>query len=75
MAANSDSLTLSRAETLARKVSRYWRRLGYENVRAWAEPVHAKEHSAGKLNDVLIYQVRSNLVNGLPPRVDLALAA
>lgn len=65
--AAKDSFTLARAETLARKIARFWRNQGY-NVRVWAEPLapgpkfSRKDFGA----DDQFYQVRSDLVNGRP---------
>lgn len=53
-----DSFTLDRAETLARKISRYWRNKGHQ-VRAWVEPIPGTEGEP-------MYQVRSDLINGAP---------
>lgn len=53
-----DSLTKCGAENLARKLDNYWFRKGHFNVK------HAVQES--DLKDTWI--VRSNLVNGMPPK-------
>ena len=58
MASPKDALTLERAETLARKIARYWRNRGH-HVHVWAEQVPG-------FADENIYQVRSDMVCGLP---------
>ena len=53
-----DSLSLERAGTLARKIERVWAASGYA-VRAWVEPIPGIENET-------LYQIRSDMVNGLP---------
>lgn len=48
-------------EELAKRIEKFWTERGFPKVRAWVE-------SEGKGNDGFIYGVRSNLVNGEPPR-------
>jgi hypothetical protein len=57
----TDWLTSLHAGELASQIQGHWRDTGHPNVFVWAEPVHLK------LNKRNIHQVRSNLVNGLPP--------
>lgn len=65
-----DRFTESGAGVLARKIERHWKAKGHPNVKAWVEK------SGGGLLNVPIFVVRSNLINGLPPKVAMqALAA
>ena len=50
------------ANRYARQIENYWSGLGFPNVRCWVERV-----SAGA-NRGLGYEIRSNLIRGLPPR-------
>jgi hypothetical protein len=53
----TDWLTKDKARLLADAIMGYWRNRGFNTVRAWAEQLGPDE-----------WQVRSNLMNGLPPR-------
>lgn len=58
------------AARLAARIMRFWHQAGHKNVRAWAEPVKiALPQKSGKetVRTIDAYQVRSNLLNGLPP--------
>jgi hypothetical protein len=60
-------MTLHAATQLAGAIMRYWHDQGHLHVVAWVEPeaLTSKErHLAGSS----LYVVRSNLVNGAPPR-------
>lgn len=48
------------ATILAENIVKYWRSLGYYNIRAWVE-------LTGQLKGEAVYGVKSNLTNGLPP--------
>lgn len=54
-----DSFSLERASALVRKIESYWRGRGRE-VRVWIEPI------SGIDSDGTVYQVRSDMLNGLP---------
>jgi hypothetical protein len=60
----TDAFTKAGAERLAEKVRDYWRKRGRE-VRVWVEPSGEYLNS---LRTAQWYSVRSNLINGLPPR-------
>jgi hypothetical protein len=66
-----DSFTLDGAIAMAAKIRRIWHKAGHE-VHAWVEPINVKLGAREK--SIMLYQVRSNLVNGLPPR-KVAVAA
>jgi hypothetical protein len=60
------------AEALARELDAWWSSRGISNVRHWAEWVSLGRHT-GKRSDQLgkssgAWVIRSNLVNGMPPR-------
>lgn len=59
MSKPDDTLTRRGAEVLAFKIERYWKRRGFPRVRSTAEQFGTPDH----------WQVRSNLVNGMPPGV------
>ena len=48
---------------LAIEIANWWRERGYE-VEVWVEPIPLKF-----VFDRPVYSVRSNMVNGVPPRV------
>lgn len=60
-----DTLTKAGALRLARELEKHWHELGYPAARFWTEPI---EERFAKVGTYEIYRVRSNLVNGLPPR-------
>lgn len=51
------------AENLVRIITRYWVKRGHD-VLVWSEPVETQV--AGEDAEAVIWQVRSDLVNGLP---------
>ena len=61
-----DTLSSTNAYKLAQKIEDYWLGEGYI-VKAWIEPVRASIKSeAGEDVVQTIFQVRSDLVNGIP---------
>ena len=62
-----DTLSSTNAYKLAQKIEEYWLGEGY-HVRAWIEPVRAsiKSESTGEGQVQTIFQVRSDLINGVP---------
>jgi hypothetical protein len=72
----ADNLSRQGAIELALRLDAYWQRRGYSTVRHWvqAEPLPAETArkgwgaSHGSPNRAAIWTVRSNLVNGSPPR-------
>jgi hypothetical protein len=50
---------------LAKRLEKYWHDLGFPAARFWTEPV---EERVEKIGSYEIYRVKSNLVNGMPPR-------
>jgi hypothetical protein len=68
---DKDSFTLDGAIAMAAKIRRIWHNTGHD-VHAWVEPIDVKLGAREK--PIMLYQVRSNLVNGLPPR-KVAVAA
>jgi hypothetical protein len=59
--ARYDGLTFKKAEAIARQVEDHWRGLGYYGV--VCEVV-----DSGEVHGHRVYDVKSNLVNGVPPR-------
>jgi hypothetical protein len=53
------------AEAIAAEVRSYWTSQGYLGVQTWVEGKHRK-HGGASHRDI-VWCVRSNLVNGLPP--------
>ena len=49
------------ARKVARQVESYWAGLGHSNVRCWVERVNVGPNRGSS------YEIRSNLVRGLPP--------
>lgn len=49
---------------LACQIERFWWNKGHEEVLAWVEVIPAKDSAHNEL-----FAVRSNLVNGMPPRL------
>lgn len=60
-----DTLTKAGALRLARELEQHWHGQGYPAARFWTEPI---DERFAKVGTYEIYRVRSNLVNGLPPR-------
>ena len=62
-----DTLSSTQAFKLAQKIEDYWLGEGYI-VKAWIEPVRAaiKSESTGEDQVQTIFQVRSDLINGVP---------
>jgi hypothetical protein len=58
---DEDGFTASGAKRIAAAITDYWRARGHNTVRAWIELVPTQSEG------MPIYQVRSNLLNGLPP--------
>jgi len=50
------------AKALAGTIEAVWRAVGYDNVRCHVEPTGIL------IDQKMTYQVRSNLINGLPPQ-------
>ena len=74
MASSSDTFSLGGATRLANKIRRHWRAKGHD-VLVWVEEVPAgTSHREFAYRDG-VYQVRSNLVNGLPRAAAIKLAA
>lgn len=63
--ATADFLCRQGAMALAVRLERYWHERGYPAARFWAEPI---EERFGKIGTSEIYRIKSNLLNGLPPR-------
>jgi hypothetical protein len=53
------------AMALAKRLQQYWHDQGYPAARFWTEPLDERFEKIGTYE---IYQVKCNLVNGLPPR-------
>lgn len=68
---DQDSFTLDGAIAMAAKIRRLWAEKGHE-VCTFVEPIDVK--LGERERPLMLYQVRSNLVNGLPPR-KVAVAA
>jgi hypothetical protein len=60
----SDNLNRRGAMDLAKRLESYWHDRGYFEVRFWAEPIDERFE---KLGTHELYNVKCNLVNGLPP--------
>jgi hypothetical protein len=60
---------------LAYRIERYWRRLGHETIMAWIEPISLVELPVRSRSDYEMFMVKSNLVNGLPPQIEMRKAA
>ena len=58
-----DTMTQEGARDLAASVAAFWHRKGHSHVKVWTEQV-----ATGR---VFVYCVRSNLINGMPPRARL----
>jgi hypothetical protein len=67
----ADSLTKTGAMHLAARLDAYWHRQGHRHVKHTVHPHQLDERDAHKLwgtSRAALYVVRSNLVNGSPPR-------
>ena len=53
-------------EDLCRDLSLYWKKRGFPNARFWPEREHVGFLEANKPR--FIWGVRSNLINGVPPK-------
>lgn len=64
MASNTDTFTFEGAQRLANRIRRWWKAQGHE-VLVWVEelPTPTRDDFTKRAAS---YQVRSNLVNGLP---------
>jgi hypothetical protein len=65
MAKRDDSFTLDGAIAMASKIRKLWQSKGFAEVHTWVEPIQIK---LGREAVETLYQIRSNLVNALPPR-------
>lgn len=66
-----DNLSREGAQALADRLNDYWRAEGATKAQHWIEPVqHRGRKKTGDAHKeaVTMWVVRSNLVNGLPPR-------
>lgn len=62
MSDGRDWCTHAGAQELARRITAYWRKKGYTSV------LTSVEYRVKGSSDGEIYGVRSNLVDGMPPR-------
>ena len=60
-------LSIDGASLLARRIRDFWFDKGYFQIGVWVEPI--KVVMQGDVTPKTLYQVRSNLHNGLPPRL------
>jgi hypothetical protein len=60
-----DTLSRDAAMALAKRLQQYWHDQGYPAARFWTEPLDERFEKIGTYE---LYQVKCNLVNGLPPR-------
>jgi len=74
MASNTDTFSLDGATRLANKIRRFWRAKGH-SVLVWVEEVPAGTSHRDFAHRDGVYQVRSNLVNGLPRAAAIKIAA
>jgi hypothetical protein len=65
MSTKLDTLNRDGAIALAKRLQQYWHDQGYPAARFWTEPLGER---FSKIGTYEIYQVKCNLVNGLPPR-------
>jgi len=72
MSGLTDSFTMDGAIALAAKIKQLWHEKGNFEVHTWIEPIKIK--LGGREKELTLYQVRSNLINALPPR-KVAVAA
>lgn len=56
-----DTLSYPNAVQIARRIEEVWRKYGYEGIRAWVEKLDLGTKQP-------LWVVRSNCVNGIPPR-------
>jgi len=68
-----DTLTLAGAKRLARTITDYWTNRGYRGISTWIEPITIPLKKTEGTER--IYAVRTNCINGVPPRVPAASAA
>ncbi|MEA2951204.1 MAG: hypothetical protein QOJ96_724 [Alphaproteobacteria bacterium] len=61
----AETLSHKGALALAKQLEKYWHDRGYPAARFWAEPIGERFEKIGTYE---LYRVKSNLVNGLPPR-------
>jgi hypothetical protein len=61
----ADTLNRDGAMALAKRLEKYWHDQGYPAARFWTEPL---DERFAKIGTYEVYQVKCNLVNGLPPR-------
>jgi len=61
-----DTLNRDGAMALAKRLQQYWHDQGYPAARFWTEPLNERFEKIGTYE---VYQVKCNLVNGLPPKV------
>jgi hypothetical protein len=59
-----DTLNRNDAIALAKRLQQYWHDQGYMAARFWTEPLNERFEKIGTYE---VYQVKCNLVNGLPP--------
>jgi hypothetical protein len=64
--ARPDHSSKDGAHKLAREIERYWREKGSTKIEAWVEP-GAKIDGNQSTSHNARFDVRTNLVNGLPP--------
>lgn len=62
----TDHLSAHGANCLAASITSYWRAKGYSGIKAWSGPLKTDEGDAIPFMETHI--VRSNMVNGYPPR-------
>jgi hypothetical protein len=60
-----DTLNRDGAMALAKRLEKYWHDQGYPAARFWTEPL---DERFSKIGTYEVYQVKCNLLNGLPPR-------
>jgi hypothetical protein len=61
-----DLATQAGAQMLAHELDHWWHTRGYTQVKHWVELTHIAQPRRHRSDD-LVWCVRSNLVNGLPP--------
>ncbi len=62
-----DWTTETPAHVMMAWIESYWKERGFKNVKFWLEKVYIKAHSGSRDN----LCIRSNLVNGLPPKEEV----
>jgi len=58
-----DRISFSGANMLAVEIANWWRERGHPGIQTWVEPIPLRFAV-----DRPVYMVRSNMVNGKPPR-------